>query len=76
MKYQYSDAQIREIKAARKANKNKRLDLDVRYADRITFLGDLRILIKTIHNVLCQEDVAVDTDTAEQYLDEERKGKA
>lgn len=55
---------------------DKRLDLDVRYADRITFLGDLRILIKTIHNVLCQEDVAVDTDTAEQYLDEERKGKA
>ena len=55
---------------------DKRLDLDVRYADRITFLGDLRILIKTIHNVLCQEDVAVDTDTAEQYLDAERKGKA
>ena len=55
---------------------DKRLDLDVRYADRITFLGDLRILIKTIHNVLCQEDVAVDTDTAEQYLDEERKGNA
>lgn len=55
---------------------DKRLDLDVRYADRITFLGDLRILIKTIHNVLCQEDVAVDTDTAEQYLDEERKVKA
>ncbi len=55
---------------------DKRLDLDVRYADMITFLGDLRILIKTIHNVLCQEDVAVDTDTAEQYLDEERKGKA
>ena len=55
---------------------DKRLDLDVRYADRITFLGDLRILIKTIHNVLCQEDVAVDTDTAEQYLDEERKSKA
>lgn len=55
---------------------DKRLDLDVRYADRITFLGDLRILIKTIHDVLCQEDVAVDTDTAEQYLDEERKGKA
>ena len=55
---------------------DKRLDLDVRYADRITFLGDLRILIKTIHNVLCQEDVAVDTDTTEQYLDEERKGKA
>lgn len=26
MKYQYSDAQIREIKAARKANKNKRID--------------------------------------------------
>ena len=38
--------------------------------------GTLSPIIKTIHNVLCQEDVAVDTDTAEQYLDEERKSKA
>ena len=55
---------------------DKRLDLDVQYADRITFLGDLGILLKTVRSVLSQADVAVDTDTTERFLDEERRGKA
>ena len=55
---------------------DRRLDLDVRYAERITFWGDLQIIFRTVRSVLSQEDVAVDTDTTEQYLDLERKGKA
>ncbi len=55
---------------------DRRLDLDVRYAERITFWGDLQIILRTVRSVLSQEDVAVDTDTTEQYLDLERKGKA
>lgn len=55
---------------------DRRLDLDVRYAERITFWGDLQIILRTVRSVLSQEDVAVDTDTTEQYLDTERKGKA
>lgn len=55
---------------------DKRLELDARYAEGITFQGDLAIVVKTVRSVLSQKDVAVDTDTAEQYLDEERKGKA
>ena len=55
---------------------DRRLDLDVQYVDRITFWGDLKILIKTVRNVLCRADVAVDTDTTERFLDEERRGKA
>lgn len=55
---------------------DRRLDLDVRYAERITFWGDLQIILRTVRSVLFQKDVAVDTDTTEQYLDLERKGKA
>lgn len=55
---------------------DRRLDLDIQYVDRITFWGDLKILIKTVRNVLCRADVAVDTDTTERFLDEERRGKA
>ena len=55
---------------------DRRLELDVRYAERITFWGDLKIVLSTVRSVLSQKDVAVDTDTTEQYLDTERKGKA
>ena len=55
---------------------DRRLELDVRYAERITFWGDLKIVLSTVRSVLSQKDVAVDTDMTEQYLDTERKGKA
>ena len=52
---------------------NKRLELDVQYVDKITFVGDLKIIVQTIKNVLWQKDVAVDTDVVEPALDAERK---
>ena len=52
---------------------NKRLELDDQYVDKITFVGDLKIIVQTIKNVLWQKDVAVDTDAVEPALDAERK---
>ena len=51
---------------------DKRLAYDVEYVNAITFLGDLRIIRKTIEKVFKREDIASDTDTVESYLDDER----
>lgn len=53
---------------------DQRLAYDVEYVNTITFLGDLKIVLKTIKKVLAKEDIAVDTDTVETYLDKEREG--
>ena len=53
---------------------DERLRYDTEYVKHITFTGDLRILLKTVRKVFTHEDLAVDTDTAETYLDEERRG--
>ena len=52
---------------------DQRLALDVEYVSRITFLGDLKIIGKTLWKVVRREDVSVDTDQTERYLDEERQ---
>lgn len=54
---------------------DQRLAYDVEYVDNLTFLGDIKIVIQTIKKVLAREDIAVDTDTVETYLDIERGGK-
>lgn len=51
---------------------DQRLAYDVEYVNRITFMGDLRIALQTVKKVLAKEDIAVDTDTVEAYLDKER----
>ena len=52
---------------------DQRLAYDVEYVNHITFLGDVKIVLQTIKKVFAKEDVAVDTDTVETYLDRERK---
>ena len=52
---------------------DRRLALDAAYVRRITFLGDLKIVGKTVWKVFRREDVSVDTDQTERYLDEERQ---
>ena len=48
----------------------KRLAFDIEYVDKITFLGDLKIIWKTIVNVLKHEDVAANTEEIDEgYLD-------
>ncbi len=53
---------------------DKRLAYDVEYVNNITFLGDLKIILQTLAKVFKKEDVAVDTDEVETYLDKERRG--
>jgi sugar transferase EpsL len=52
----------------------ERLAMDVWYVDHQSFWLDLRILALTAWKVLRREGVAVDPDTAETYLNEERSG--
>ena len=51
---------------------DQRLAYDVKYVSKITFFGDLRIVLQTIIRVFNHEGIAVDTDTVETYLDKER----
>lgn len=55
---------------------DERLALDVWYVENWTLLLDLRILMRTFRTVVRSEGVAVDTDTVETYLDQERQGRA
>lgn len=52
---------------------DQRLAYDVEYVKKITFIGDVKILLRTIGKVFRHEDIAVDTDTVETYLDKERE---
>lgn len=50
-----------------------RLAKDVEYVEHLTLLMDLKILWKTVMVVLKKEDVAVETDSVEGYLWDERE---
>lgn len=54
---------------------DKRLTLDVKYVENISFLLDMNICLKTFFRVFRAKGVAVDPDVAESYLNEERSGK-
>jgi len=54
---------------------DQRLAKDAEYVSHITFLGDLKIIAKTFWKVFRREDIAVDTDRVEAFLDEERRGR-
>lgn len=54
---------------------NDRLELDAYYAEHLSFLMDLKIILMTIKNVLQRKDISVDSMLVESYLDEERKGR-
>ena len=63
---------LAQVNGRNLVNWDRRLAYDVEYVKNITFAGDLRIIGKTLRQVFAREDIAVDTDTAETYLDEER----
>ena len=52
---------------------DKRLAKDVEYVNYISFIMDVRIIIKTIMVVFKKEDVSVDTNVVEGYLWDERQ---
>lgn len=55
---------------------DQRLALDVEYAERITFLGDLRILAMTLWKVIRKEDVASSTEEIDEGDLDEIRGVA
>ena len=55
---------------------DKRLARDVEYVNHISFITDVRIIIKTIKVVFKKEDVSVDTNVVEGYLWDERQKRA
>ena len=55
---------------------DRRLQYDVEYVNKITFIGDIKIIWMTIANVLKKSDIAVVTDDVEGNLAEIRAEKA
>lgn len=51
---------------------NSRLSMDVDYVRTYSLILDIIILFKTVLHVFTGKDIAVDTDTVETFLDEER----
>ena len=52
-----------------------RLAFDVQYVKKITFIGDLRIILQTALKIVKREDIAVDTNKVEPNFAEERRLK-
>ena len=50
-----------------------RLGLDMQYVESISFWGDIKIVLKTIRNVLTAKDIVIDTNQELQDLDIERQ---
>lgn len=52
-----------------------RLAFDVQYAKKITFIGDIRIILQTVLQFVKKQDIAVDTNKVEPNFAEERRKK-
>lgn len=52
-----------------------RLAFDVQYVEKITFIGDLKIILQTVLKFVRKEDIAVDTNKVESNFAEERRSK-
>lgn len=52
---------------------DERLAYDVEYVNKITFVGDLKLVLKTVANVIKHKDVATNTEEIDEgFLDEIR----
>ena len=52
-----------------------RLAFDIQYVKKITFMGDVRIILQTALKFVKEEDIAVDTNKVEPNFAEERRLK-
>lgn len=55
---------------------DKRFELDVKYVEKITFVGDFRIVLKTISKIFSHSNVAEDTNKTEGNMAKIRATKA
>ena len=63
---------LAQIHGRNATNWTDRFRYDVNYAKNITFLGDIRILLKTVMKVIKKEDILVGKEHVLLNLDEER----
>lgn len=64
---------LAQVNGRNKMNWESRLELDVQYVENLSFVNDVKIVFKTIVNVIKKKDIEV-LPTG-MYLDEERKAK-
>lgn len=64
---------LAQIHGRNTTNWTDRFKYDVEYTHKITFLGDFKILLKTIMKVIKKEDILVGKEQILLNLDEERK---
>ena len=54
---------------------DKRFELDVQYTEKITFLGDIKIILQTIKKIVSHSNIATDTNKTEGNMAEIRAEK-
>ena len=54
---------------------DKRFELDVQYTEKITFLGDVKIIFQTVEKFLSHSNIASDTNKTEGNMAEIRAEK-
>lgn len=54
----------------------KRFEFDVQYVEKITFLGDLKIILKTVNKIFSHSNIAEDTNKTEGNMAKIRAEKA
>ena len=64
---------LAQVNGRNKMDWNSRLELDVQYVETLSFINDVKMVFKTIVNVISRKDIEV-LPTG-MYLDEERKNK-
>ena len=55
---------------------DKRFELDVQYTEKITFLGDVKIIFQTVKKILSHSNIATDTNKTEGNMAEIRAEKS
>lgn len=62
---------LAQVNGRNKMDWNSRLELDAQYVENLSFINDMKIVYKTILNVINRKDIEV--VPSGMYLDEERK---
>lgn len=63
---------LAQVSGRNKMSWDNRLELDAKYVETLSFVNDVRIVLKTIVNVIRRKDIEV--VPTNMYLDEERQG--
>lgn len=63
---------LAQVSGRNKMDWDSRLELDAKYVETLSFVNDVRIVLKTIINVIKRKDIEV--VPTNMYLDEERQG--